>query len=162
MNKTLIVILIILAIVLSVGTNIARNTLIDAVNKRMDSSEAILINEIDARLYEDFHQVSPPKNVQIDSEGIQYTADGETVRIRNNGEYIEMIILYSDGNCWVGNVKANVKVEEVKVLNIGGSTKVNLETTGCRIFAITYELYEDFNNSRTTLNRNFTRYLSLS
>lgn len=161
MGKTIIVVLIVIALVLLVGGNIITTTLTDAINKRMDSSDAVLMNEVDSRLYIDFHKINQPKDVIIGEDSFQYRTENELVNIINNGEYIEMNIKYEDGSQWTDKIRGNIKVDEVDVVNIDGNIKVDLENTSSRIFSITYNFYEDFNGGRVTLNRDFTRYLAL-
>lgn len=162
MNKTIIVILVVIAMVFIAGSNIARASLVDVVNKRTDSSDAVLLNEIDARLYADFHKIEQPVDVSISANSIKYFSEGRYINIYNDGNYIEMDIQYEDGSIWKGDFRGKIEVTEVEVININGQMKVDLESTNAKVYAVTYKMFEDFNKKRTTLNRDFTRYLTLT
>ena len=159
MNKTLIVLAIIISFLLIFGGRVVRNTLIETLNKRLDSSEAVLINEIDARIYRDFHEETPIESVEVTPESIQYVVGNDVVRLSNNEDSIQMDILYADGGRWKGSLKGSIEVAEVEVVNINDQYKVDLSNTDSRLYAITYQYREDWQNNRVSMNRNFTRYL---
>lgn len=162
MVKAIAVILVVLSLILLVGGNIVSNALTDFTNKRLDSSEATLLNEVDARIYRDFHLHTPPQEIEISPDGIKYMSSGSIVRAINNGDSIEMHLEYPDGTSWSGRFKGNIEVKEVEVLNINDEYKVELANTTSRVLAITYKINQDFQKKRVSMNRDFTRYLIIS
>lgn len=142
-------------------TLLGRSILKTSINRRMDSSEAVMMNEIDGRLFRDFNSDITPTNIEVTPNSFQYSLGDRAVSLTNTGNKIDIKILYSDQTTWEGNLRGKIEVSKVDVVNIGNDIKVNLEDTNSEIYAITYIFVDNPQSNRITLNRNYTRYLSV-
>ena len=180
MKKTILIILALMLLATIAGFGIVRNALVSVLNLRMDSSEAVITNEISGRLYRDFNMNIQPQNVNYTKESFEYTnGEGDTVQLSNSDQFIQIKINREDGTNWVGKAKGNIEVSEIRYVEIPKENiKVDLLSTNSKLYAITFRIIEDprayldVNNrednlidrrqtKRVSLNREYTVYYSI-
>lgn len=166
MKSTALIIVVAIILLLVSGYNIMKNLIRNVINARLDSSEAVIINELDGRMYKDFHSDTTPYDIEVSEGSFQYGANGDFVRVENIGDKIRMSLEYKDGQKWVGEVKGKVQIDKVDKIQIKADSKeapitVDMDKSDSQVYAITYEYYEDLQKDRITLNRSFTRYLAV-
>ena len=160
MNKSLIVSTLLIGFLVVTGSLLVRSLLTNTINRRLDSSEAVMINEIDSRLYRDFHQPEAPIVLEVTPTSFQYTVQGETVYLESGNKDIKVTIQYNDGTTWTGQARGSVKVQEVDKVQIEDRV-VDLKNTHARVYALSYRFVDNPQAKRVTLNRNYTRYLAV-
>lgn len=163
MNKSVIVITVIILLILISGFNIIRNVLVSSINVRLDSSEALLFNEINSRLYRDFNTYPSPTDISWSEDSFEYrNREGELVQLNNIEKEIQITVHRRDGSRWFGRAKGNIEVEEVHEIHIPKEDiKINLDNTHSRVYAITFRVLDDLSKKRVSLNREYTTFYSI-
>lgn len=163
MKKTILLLLVILLLIMIAGYNIVRNTLVSSINNRMDSSEALIINEINGRLHRDFSKNISPSNIEYSPNSFSYNnEEGDLVTLSNEGDFIKITINHIDSTKWESKTKGNIEVAEIREVHIpSADIIVDVLSTSGKLYAITYRIAEDFSKKRISLNREFTSYFSV-
>jgi len=160
MRKTLILGILMATFIITVGSSMLRTVLKNTLNIRLDSNASSIVNSIDTKIYKDFHDTTLPQVLLVTPETFKYATDTETVVLRNNGDYIELVKEDRLGKSWSSQVKGRIEVQEVEVVNLEG-IKVEVANTGAKIYTISYYYYEDRYHGRVSMNRNFTRVIAI-
>lgn len=165
MRKTFIAIFVVIILFQIAGFTITRMTVKNAVNTRLDASEAVLVNEISGKLQRDFSMNIQPSQVMYTDNSFEYiNGENETVVLYNSTENDVMIhISRSDGDVWTGTMRGQIEVQNVDHVFIPSQgIQVDLRRTGSKLYAVTFRVSENIQKGRTSLNREFTIYLSLT
>ena len=163
MNKAVIAVILILLVIIISGFNIIRNVLITSINIRLDSSEAVVFNEISSRLYRDFNEYPAPTDISWSSSSFEYrNKDGDVVQLNSVNDKVRITIHREDGTKWNGQSAGNILVEELTSIEIPKENiKVDLSNTQSKIYAITFKVVDNYNKKRISLNREYTSYYSV-
>lgn len=161
MNKAIIVLLVIIILVQLIIATGVREIMSGLVNTQLDASESVKRNTIDDKLYSDFSK-KKPFNITYSENSFEYEIEGEVVALETTKEGIQIRINRDDGTSNTQVIAGSVEVKEVHIVNLEGGTKVDLRDTDSKLYAITYRVYEDRMASRRSMNREYTRYISVT